>query len=363
MKKSLFIGSLYCLLLVYSICADDVVFYKDSLEAGCSSVKNIAIYNQTECVQIVELSVEKENAGKSLSNVIRLNPKQKAIMSSDGAQLRRLDVSIINPDGSSFVQCLDEKSRIIMPSYNDRMAIFLIRETFGLSVCGKMLRFVGTHPNDGAVEGVKKEISEGEYYFGDFSCVNGDVMIDIGAHVGIISILYAKLFPELTVYAFEPVPENYEALLKNLNLNNVSNVVPINKAVTGNGRDVKVISAPWLSASGTLENITGSVKRHWPEGASSVLSHCVASISLDQIFRTFNIKKCKFLKIDCEGSEYEILLNAPPLVLKNTEYLAGEFHIDDNLKGRGYSTQGLVDYCKSLNPALKMKITQVRTKL
>jgi tRNA G37 N-methylase Trm5 len=60
----------------------------------------------------------------------------------------------------------------------------------------------------------------------------GDVVVDIGAHVGYFTLIAARsVGPEGRVYAFEPDPENYALLVRNIELNGYQNIMPIQKAV------------------------------------------------------------------------------------------------------------------------------------
>ncbi len=57
-----------------------------------------------------------------------------------------------------------------------------------------------------------------------------------------------------------------------------------------------------------------------------------------------NIDKIKLLKIDCEGSEYEILNNVNRSILNKVEYLFGEFHA----KGGKYDPIELLNNMKTI---------------
>ena len=196
------------------------------------------------------------------------------------------------------------------------------------------------------------EIMVGDYEFPHFSCKPGDVMIDIGTHVGMISILYAKLYPWLKIYSFEPIPDNYAALLKNIEMNCVTNIIPMNLAVTKDGRTI-TMNVNFTENSGAATQVLTGQKEE-----SKIFT--IPSITLNEFFFLQNIDKCKHLKIDCEGSEYEILLNTAPHILKNFEYVSGEFHITEELEKEGYSIRGLAQHLLLHNPKIKTRIAPLK---
>ncbi len=68
-----------------------------------------------------------------------------------------------------------------------------------------------------------------EYEKKDFSMLlnlvgSNDVIFDIGANIGWHAINFAKIFPQCTVYSFEPIHKTYSYLNENILLNAVSNV-------------------------------------------------------------------------------------------------------------------------------------------
>lgn len=145
-----------------------------------------------------------------------------------------------------------------------------------------------------------------------FELAPGDTVVDVGAHIGIVSIYLAKRFPGIKVLALEPVPENYARLCRNIEANGVSDsVTTIPMAVTGDGRG--------LNIAGDLSLNSGGVSAY---GAGDN-SYSVASITLARLLEAQGIDRVALLKIDCEGSEYEILT---PDVLAKVDRIRGEFH-------------------------------------
>ncbi len=138
----------------------------------------------------------------------------------------------------------------------------------------------------------------------------GDIVLDVGAHVGVVSCYLAKKYPFLTIFAFEPNPINFERLKWNIRQNEVK-VMPFNLAVTGDGRDL-------LIGGDHTEN-TGGFSM-WGTGPDM---YEVESITLPDFMERYGIERVKLLKLDCEGAEYEILTED---LAKKCDYIRGEFH-------------------------------------
>ena len=186
----------------------------------------------------------------------------------------------------------------------------------------------------GVTEYMPNEIDD--YNFDSIDFKDGDVVIDIGGNIGMVSIYLAKKYPFLKIYAFEPVKQNYENFLKNIELNNINKdiIKVFNLAITKDRRDV-ILTSPFdnSGASNIYNNFRGS---------GNIISNndiSIKSITFDDIFSNNNISKCKLLKIDCEGAEYEILYSANVENLKNCEYMRAEFH------GKKYKQKDLYNHC------------------
>ena len=62
----------------------------------------------------------------------------------------------------------------------------------------------------------------------------GDVVVDIGANIGTFSVYAAKICGASRVLSFEPFPDNYNILCKNVEQNQLRNVTCVNQAVARN---------------------------------------------------------------------------------------------------------------------------------
>lgn len=190
-----------------------------------------------------------------------------------------------------------------------------------------------------AVQVVAGEVGDGAYDFSDIDFRPGDVVVDLGAHVGVVSSYLGTRFPFLRIVSFEPVPRLYRLLRWNLARNGVRNVTAVNKAVTADGRPLGMVA--WLdsnSGGGTSTYSAGF------EGSEQWFE--VPSTTLDAVFDDYGIDRCKLLKIDVEGAEYEILSGAR--CLDRVEHVRGEFHENNVVRERGQSMEGLAAYVASV---------------
>jgi FkbM family methyltransferase len=197
-----------------------------------------------------------------------------------------------------------------------------------------VLTLTDSSPQSSAVRGIALGELSSQYTLEGLEVEEGDVMIDIGGHCGVVSVFYAKFFPELKIYTYEPVAENYEALQANIEANNVTNVKAFNLAVTADGRDVELCQ-PRGNTGGA--NITDFLAAEESEYMSF---HSAKSTTLDEIFEQNNIKKCKVMKMDCECSEHEIIKSYS--FRHKIENFLGEFHINGRLKKNGHSIEALM---------------------
>lgn len=158
----------------------------------------------------------------------------------------------------------------------------------------------------------------------------GDTVIDIGANIGVFS-LFAASKGAKQVYAYEPNSQAFQILQRNITENHLeSAILPYQLFVTGSaGREVRFPMSASPYNRKLDEGFTGDSER--------VLTTDLSSIIADN-----DIEDVQILKLDCEGSEYEIVPAVPAPVWEKVHDLRMEFHngdhgeLIDTLRNQGF---------------------------
>lgn len=135
-----------------------------------------------------------------------------------------------------------------------------------------------------------------------------DVVIDVGAHVGIFTLKMAKKVRNGLVIAVEPYRPNYDLLVRNTKRNCFNNVLPINIALSNSCGEAKL----YIDSSSIGHSI---VKR----GGQCV---DVKVVTLDALAEELKLSKVDFIKINAEEAELNILKGAQETLEKNDLKLA-----------------------------------------
>lgn len=124
------------------------------------------------------------------------------------------------------------------------------------------------------------------------------IVVDAGGNIGYFTLLAARKAAKGTVYTFEPVEFLYQQLEENLKLNKLTNVYPVQKALTRSEGSTTIYESSrdntGMNSLQKPENYTGKFEK-------------IDCISLDIFFGEYKELKPMVVKIDTEGAEMEIL--------------------------------------------------------
>jgi FkbM family methyltransferase len=140
----------------------------------------------------------------------------------------------------------------------------------------------------------------------------GSTVVDIGANIGIYS-LYAACGKARRVMAYEPNSQAFHQLAKNIEANHLERVIePYQYAVTG------------LKGDRVRFPLKSSMYNAILPETSGEEYELVETIDLPTILG--ELEQADLVKMDCEGAEYTILLEAGPDVCRKIKEIRMEYH-------------------------------------
>jgi FkbM family methyltransferase len=157
-------------------------------------------------------------------------------------------------------------------------------------------------------------------YFGAGQVLRpGDSVIDIGANVGFFSIqAAARVGPTGSVVAFEPQPETFAQLQRNIAASGLRNIRARQAAVT----DQSGTALLFVGDTPIYSSLFRSVDTE-PRDASFLE---VPTTTIGDIMREESLVRCHYLKMDCEGGEYAICESLSADVAARIDQITMEVH-------------------------------------
>ena len=150
-----------------------------------------------------------------------------------------------------------------------------------------------------------------------------DVIIDVGAHIGAFALHAALKAPLGKVYAIEPSKKSFELLQMNKSLNGLENVVACNLALYDRKGFARLSHYPEHPSFGG-QSWGNTLTLTFHEG------EIVRTDTLANFLEDNKILKCNYMKVNCEGSEFEIILSTPKEHLRRTYLYLVLYHCDMN---------------------------------
>jgi FkbM family methyltransferase len=133
-------------------------------------------------------------------------------------------------------------------------------------------------------------------------------IVDVGAHIGMASLLFARRYPMARIIAVEPEAENFATLVRNVS--SYKNIVPVQAALWKEDGEVSL----------------GKSTAH-PKGAFAIAEdgdQRVRAVTMETLMREKELSTIDFLKVDIEGAEKEVFQNCT--WIENVRVMAIELH-------------------------------------
>ena len=151
-------------------------------------------------------------------------------------------------------------------------------------------------------------------YFG-YRVQPGDVVVDVGGNIGTFTVYAAAVCRASRVLVFEPFPENFAMLIRNVEENQLNMVTCVNEAISKTRGKQRFRLDPVDPGSHSLAG----------EGDSGTMIE-VQCCPFSDVFDRFGIDRIDYLKMDCEGGEYDILDESNAPLLKKVKRISMEYH-------------------------------------
>ena len=192
-------------------------------------------------------------------------------------------------DGSNLEYGLREKQIKIYKKQNKR----IIETSDGIK-----FYLDSIHPSNTIVETFIEKIHQ----INSLERLDNKIILDIGAECGDTALFYANL--GATVYSFEPIKENCDAMNRNLELNpELAKKITLTNGAIGEDKILKFFKDPTTPTHGAsfVHNKRGK----------NALIEMVQGFSLETVLKKFKIENIELMKMDCKGCEF--FLNKPAL--------------------------------------------------
>ena len=181
------------------------------------------------------------------------------------------------------------------------------------------------------------EVLSAQVYRIDSACLlrSPRVIMDLGANIGLTTLLLAEQFPESRIVCVEPHPENAELLRHNL---------------LCLGTRAQIIQAAVADRSGKMflsfavEHYNASLVRDGTEGTE------VCVMTVEEVMKVAGVERIDILKMDIEGAE-KLILPGRPKWLCEVEILLAELH--------GHGQDRMVEDMKAAGLVVNLNGSQV----
>jgi FkbM family methyltransferase len=153
-----------------------------------------------------------------------------------------------------------------------------------------------------------------------------DVVIDVGANIGYFTIYASrKVGKNGLVIALEPMDEAYDCLIKNLRLNRIDNVKPFKLALWSSETTLKLYGTKGAFTS-AISKVDVFKKLIQQKKLELIKEYEIKTIKLDDLIKNINLSKVDWIKIDVDGSEYEVILGSMNTLKRFKPKLIIEIH-------------------------------------
>jgi FkbM family methyltransferase len=154
-----------------------------------------------------------------------------------------------------------------------------------------------------------------EYYVPP--ALNPKVILDIGSNIGASILYFHEQFPDAKIFGFEPHPDTFRILEKN-----VADLPAVRVFNYGLGvANQRIVVRADQVNFGAFNTRDEFKDRGYPAAPVD----CEVR-RLDDVLRELGVSQVDLIKIDCEGAEADVFSTLPGEILNRCQWIVGEFH-------------------------------------
>jgi FkbM family methyltransferase len=159
---------------------------------------------------------------------------------------------------------------------------------------------------------------------------NDFVVIEVGGHIGYISLFFSSLAKNGKVYVFEPGENNLPYTRKNLT--NKVNIKLIEKGIGDKNETIPFYMEDLTGQNNSfVKDFDGYKNNKQEAGVQSIVTEkSIECITLDSFAEMEQMQKIDFIKIDIEGFEYNAILGMRNCIAKFTPIMMVEIQSNFN---------------------------------
>lgn len=159
-----------------------------------------------------------------------------------------------------------------------------------------------------------EKLYDGDYY--------GKSVIDVGGYIGETALFFAQRGAE-RVFCVEPASDNLKLLEHNISQSSLKDkIVVIQAAILDKDGSIGFYADDQHYHSYHVADINDFRQRY----ANNTATYIIQAMSFQRLLEYTGLEEVDVVKLDCEGSEYDILLGTPDSVLRRVKQYIVEYH-------------------------------------
>lgn len=162
---------------------------------------------------------------------------------------------------------------------------------------------------------IREVLVWGDYEPPGFEIDRDFTVVDIGAQIGVFTVMAGRKAISGRVLSFEPHPDNFSLLQSNVSANELHQVKTYNRAVASTEGPLKFYVSSFNTGGHSIVASGGSQ-----------VELIVDAVRLEDILKGENISHIDYLKMDCEGAEVQILRSLASDTLRRISRIVMEIH-------------------------------------